>query len=300
MMRNVYTHHEADRYYDINNNEVKLSRRYAQNNYDAKRPVNRFYEEDTREAFRSEYREPIADRQPRQPKKSRAGLITATVALTLAVVMAAGTIVFFATKNNKLTATQQPSVSTVTTSNDSALSNNAATQAPAENATKAKAAEAAQATEAAKATEAAQATEAAKTAEAPQASGTTDAAMNVAKTVYGGHNLEKTAEENVVRVDGERIYMDTKRTAPAGTGNPSHFYANGKTSYGFDWTYETDNANFVISCNYNFAKQQYDFVFYGTQAGTSHVTVYYNTSDSTKVPVKLTLNVDNNLNVTQA
>lgn len=272
MMRNVYTHHEADRYYDINNNEVKVSRRYAQNYYDAKRPVNRFYEEDTREASRSEYREPIADRQPRQPKKSRAGLITATVALTLAVVMAAGTIVFFATKNNKLTGTQQPSVSTVTTSNDSALSNNAATQAPAENATKAQAAE----------------------------TGTTDAAMNVAKTVYGGHNLEKTAEENVVKVDGERIYMDTKRTAPAGTGNPAHFYANGKTSYGFDWTYETDNANFVISCNYNFAKQQYDFVFYGTQAGTAHVTVYYNTSDSTKVPVKLTLNVDNNLNVTQA
>ena len=103
MMRNVYTHHEADRYYDINNNEVKASRRYEQNYYDAKRPVNRFYEEDTREASRSEYREPVADRQPRQPKKSRAGLITATVALTLAVVMAAGTIVFFATKNNKLT-----------------------------------------------------------------------------------------------------------------------------------------------------------------------------------------------------
>ena len=272
MMRNVYTHHEADRYYDINNNEVKASRRYEQNYYDAKRPVNRFYEEDTREASRSEYREPIADRQPCQPKKSRAGLITATVALTLAVVMAAGTIVFFATKNNKLTGTQQPSVSTVTTSNDSALSNNAATQAPAENATKAQAAE----------------------------TGTTDAAMNVAKTVYGGRNLEKTAEENVVKVDGERIYMDTKRTAPAGTGNPAHFYANGKTSYGFDWTYETDNMNFVISCNYNFAKQQYDFVFYGTQAGTAHVTVYYNTSDSTKEPVKLTLNVDNNLNVTQA
>ncbi|WP_407383900.1 hypothetical protein [Ruminococcus sp.] len=107
---------------------------------------------------------------------------------------------------------------------------------------------------------------------------------------------EKKSEDKIETVNGERIYIDTKRQAPEKTGTPAHYYANGKTSYGFDWTYDADNSNFTIRCDYNFNQQQYDFQFYGTAPGTSHITVYYNTDDNTKVPVSLTLTVDDNLN----
>ena len=105
-------------------------------------------------------------------------------------------------------------------------------------------------------------------------------------------------KDRIDNINGERVYIDTKRQAPANSGTPAHYYANGKTSYGFDWTYNADNSNFVIRCDYNFNQQQYDFQFYGTAAGTSHVTLYYNTDDNVQVPVSLTVNVDEALNVT--
>ncbi len=110
---------------------------------------------------------------------------------------------------------------------------------------------------------------------------------------------QQTSEDRIDEINGERVYIDTKRTAPEGSGTPLHFYANGKTSYGFDWTYNTDNCNFVLRCDYNFDQQQYDFQFYGVTPGTANVTVYYNTDDNTQVPVNMTINVDNDLNVTQ-
>ncbi|MBQ9514828.1 MAG: hypothetical protein IJR57_01840 [Ruminococcus sp.] len=115
---------------------------------------------------------------------------------------------------------------------------------------------------------------------------------------------ETTApQQNVDRIDevnGERIYIDTKRVAPEVTGTPAHYYANGKTSYGFDWNYKTDNVNFVLRCDYNFNQQQYDFQFYGTTPGTAHVTLLYNTDDNVQVPVNLTVTVDDGLNVSVA
>jgi hypothetical protein len=105
------------------------------------------------------------------------------------------------------------------------------------------------------------------------------------------------SEDKIENVNGERVYKDTKRQAPDKTGTPAHYYANGKTSYGFNWDYDTDNANFVVKCDYNFNQQQYDFTFYGSTPGTAHVTLYYYTSDTNKVPVNLTVTVDSNLNV---
>ena len=105
------------------------------------------------------------------------------------------------------------------------------------------------------------------------------------------------SEDKIENVNGERVYKDTKRQAPDKTGTPAHYYANGKTSYGFNWDYNTDNSNFVVKCDYNFNQQQYDFTFYGSTPGTAHVTLYYYTSDTNKVPVNLTVTVDSNLNV---
>ena len=117
-------------------------------------------------------------------------------------------------------------------------------------------------------------------------------AMAVAKKAYAGHNLAYTDAANIILVDGERVYMDTKRIAPEHTGTPLHIYANGKTSYGFDWRITTDNKNYVITCNYNFDRQQYDFIIYGT-------TIFYNTADNVQAPMAVTLNVDSSLNVTK-
>ena len=115
------------------------------------------------------------------------------------------------------------------------------------------------------------------------------------ETTAPGQNVDRIDE-----VDGERIYIDTKRVAPEVTGTPAHYYANGKTSYGFDWNYKTDNVNFVLRCDYNFNQQQYDFQFYGTTPGTAHVTLLYNTDDNVQVPVNLTVTVDDGLNVSVA
>ena len=107
-------------------------------------------------------------------------------------------------------------------------------------------------------------------------------------------------DSSIQIINGDRVYVDHKHVAPANTGDPAHYNAYGKTSYGFDWDYSADNGNFVLACNYNFDKQQYDFIFYGKEAGTSHVTLYYNTDDNTRVPVQLTVTVDNALNATVA
>ena len=106
--------------------------------------------------------------------------------------------------------------------------------------------------------------------------------------------------DSIQIINGERVYIDTKRTAPAVTGNSADYYAYGKTSYGFDWNYSADNGNFVIRCDYNFDRQQYMFHFYGVTPGTSHITLLYNTDDNTQVPVDLTLTVDNDLNASIA
>ena len=106
----------------------------------------------------------------------------------------------------------------------------------------------------------------------------------------------EASQDRIDNINGERVYIDTKRTAPDVTGTPAHYYAYGKTSYGFDWNYNADNGNFVLRCDYNFDQQQYDFQFYGTAPGTANVTLYYNTDDNTQVPVQLTVNVDSDLN----
>lgn len=129
---------------------------------------------------------------------------------------------------------------------------------------------------------------------------TQQTAVQTAQTAQTTTQQTQKSEDKIEVVNGERVYKDTKRQAPDKTGTPAHYYTNGKTSYGFNWDYDADNGNIVVKCDYNFNQQQYDFTFYGTTPGTSHVTLYYYTSDTNKVPVNLTVTVDNDLNVTVA
>ena len=124
--------------------------------------------------------------------------------------------------------------------------------------------------------------------------------MEIAQKVFAGHNIQFTDEKNVVLIDGERVYIDTKNVAPENTGKAFHFVVNGKTADGFKWDFKADNKNVVAACYYNYDKGQYDFTFYGAKEGTTHVNGYYYSADGVKVPVKLTLNVDGDLNVTSA
>ena len=245
------------------------NRNYFENNTERRTRTAHFIEDrNTHETERNAF---INDNYvypaPAPRKKSYFGMVMATIAITLVAALSVGVGVFFATQGNKNLFGTKP---TVTNSQQAA----------------APAADGSSHGDAETATQADRGSEG-------------SAAMAIAKSVYAGHTVEPTAEENVVLVDGERVYIDTKRLAPENTSDPAHFYANGATSYGFDWNYDTDNANFVLACHYNFAKQQYDFTFYGVTPGTSHVTLWYNTADNVQVPVHLTLNVDNDLNVTQ-
>lgn len=101
-------------------------------------------------------------------------------------------------------------------------------------------------------------------------------------------------------VSADGIIYDQRHEVPKGTGTPLHYYATGKTSGGYDWDYSADNSNISVCCNYNTANNQYDLIIYGKAPGVTHLTLYYNTSDTVKVPVTMTVNVDKDLNVTQA
>ena len=127
-----------------------------------------------------------------------------------------------------------------------------------------------------------------------------NANKNAEKSAQPAQQTAQKDDDNIRVIDGDRVYIDTKRTAPATTGNSADYIVHGKTSYGFDWNYNADNSNFVIRCDYNFNKEQYNFHFYGTAPGTAHVTLLYNTDDNTQVPVPLTVTVDDGLNVSLA
>lgn len=101
-------------------------------------------------------------------------------------------------------------------------------------------------------------------------------------------------------VSSDGIIYDQRHEVPEGTGTPLHVYETGKKSGGnYDWDYDTDNGNISICCNYNTTNNQYDFIIYGKAEGTAHISLYYAASDTTMVPVPVTVNVDANLNVTQ-
>ena len=99
-------------------------------------------------------------------------------------------------------------------------------------------------------------------------------------------------------INGERVNKDNKHKAPETTGSAYHYYLSGGTSNGYDWNYDADNGNFVLACDYNFDKQQYDFIFYGAAPGTANVNIYYYTADNVMQTASVTVNVDDNLNVT--
>ena len=236
----------------------------------------------------------ITARKKAKARKQR--ILIGTVAVALVAVIAAGAMVFGAMNAPKVTKTAAPttaiSVKAAAPVKAASVKKTAVQQTAAQKTATQQAATQQVATQqvAAQKTAAQQTFQSAPAAQPAQPSTVAPAPAPTQAPV----------KDRIDNVNGERIYIDTKRVAPANSGTPYHFYANGKTSYGFDWTYKADNLNFLLRCDYNFNQQQYDFQFYGVTPGTSHVTLYYNTDDNVQVPVNLTVTVDSALNVTAA
>ena len=259
---------------------------------------------------------------PTPVKKRTSGLVIATASIAMAIAVAIGGAVFFANNSNQHHI-GTPSATVATIHHDEKPKAKKATEKPTEKPTQkptqaptakptekptqaptAKPTEAPTEAPTAKPTEAPTEAPTEKPTEDPHVIPTVDPhdvrVMEIAQKVFAGHNIQFTDEKNVVLIDGERVYIDTKNVAPENTGKAFHFVVNGKTADGFKWDFKADNKNVVAACYYNYDKGQYDFTFYGAKEGTTHVNGYYYSADGVKVPVKLTLNVDGDLNVTSA
>jgi cytoskeletal protein RodZ len=223
-------------------------------------------------------------------KARKTNILLSVGALALVAVIAASAFAFgiFNNNNNVKTATTTPTTISMKANENKAAQ---AVKQEAQTATQAEQAEVKQTT-----TQPAAQTTAQTTVQPAQ--NVAEQAQAVQTNTQNTQSAQeaKKSEDKIETVNGERVYIDTKRTAPEKTGTPAHYYANGKTSYGFDWDY-SGGGNFLLRCDYNFDQHQYDFQFYGVTPGTATTTLYYFTDDNVKVPVTLTFNVDNDLNV---
>ena len=76
------------------------------------------------------------------------------------------------------------------------------------------------------------------------------------------------------------------------------YYAYGKTSYGYDYTYKATNNNLIVKVNYNFKAHKYEFNVIGKKAGTVKLKLIWNVNDKKTDSATFNLRVDKNGNVT--
>ena len=75
------------------------------------------------------------------------------------------------------------------------------------------------------------------------------------------------------------------------------YYAYGKTSYGYDYTYKATNNNIDVKVNYDFKTNKYEFNVLGKKAGNVQVTLIWNVNDKRTNSATFNLKVDNKANV---
>ena len=76
------------------------------------------------------------------------------------------------------------------------------------------------------------------------------------------------------------------------------FNAYGKTSYGYDYTYNATNNNIDVKVNYDFKTNKYEFNIIGKKAGNTQLTLIWNVTDKKTNSATFNLKVDNKGNVT--
>ena len=114
-----------------------------------------------------------------------------------------------------------------------------------------------------------------------------------ANAAYEGSAQAHAAQKSEIVVS-----QAAEKTAKTGElAKAYYFKAIGKTSYGYDWTYKTDNNNVKVKCKYDFKTNKYTFKIVGTAKGTNHFTLKYKTSDKKTVSVPMTFVVDAQKNI---
>ena len=88
------------------------------------------------------------------------------------------------------------------------------------------------------------------------------------------------------------------KTGQVKTTKAFKYYAYGKTSYGYDYTYKATNNNLIVKVNYNFKAHKYEFNVIGKKAGTVKLTLIWNVNDKKTDSATFNLRVDKNGNVT--
>ena len=76
------------------------------------------------------------------------------------------------------------------------------------------------------------------------------------------------------------------------------YYAYGKTSYGYDYTYKATNNNIDVKVNYDFKTNKYEFNVIGKKAGNVQITLIWNINDKKTNSATFNLKVDKKGNVT--
>lgn len=111
--------------------------------------------------------------------------------------------------------------------------------------------------------------------------------------------INQPATEAAQQPSTEQASQADATTAPVQSAGALHYYTYGSTSEGWDYTYYYDPSVVTVSCNYNTAAQQYDFIITGVSTGTTTLDLTYYVGDNNPKTVTLTVYVDANLNVTQ-
>ncbi len=75
------------------------------------------------------------------------------------------------------------------------------------------------------------------------------------------------------------------------------FRAQGKTSYGYDWSYNLYSKSIKVSCKYSFKKHEYKFRVTGKKYGLTKIELKYKTADDkwVTVPMKMFVDTENNI-----
>lgn len=134
----------------------------------------------------------------------------------------------------------------------------------------------------------------------------TSFASQLAQNSNGAATAEQDAIAQQTQSENNSV-QDIRQNTPGthhsgavwdGTGAPLHISATGRTSYGYDWTYEDGGGIVEVGCDYTFDSEHYDFSIIGKEPGTASITIYYHTDTDHQSPITVSFTVDSNLVVT--
>ena len=133
------------------------------------------------------------------------------------------------------------------------------------------------------------------TAERPTAAAQPTAAPDNSGSAWSDPDASNESDESDGS-DNSGEEVDTSQNSASAVAGALHYYANGSTSSGYNWTYDS-MGDVSITCKYNFDEKQYDFTITGVSPGETSLTLIYYASDDQRVEVPLSVRVNDDLSV---